>query len=116
MALLGKLPKTSGEFLYDAFFPGAQAREIDLWRGKFNSPVLRLLGLFNQLGDVKKRLRRNAATVKADPARIQFGIDQRDLHAQVGGEESGGVAAGAAANHGDTQRLGLILSFIRHLV
>ena len=49
------------------------------------------------LAACKQRLGRNAADVQAGAAGPFAGVDQRDLHALVGGEKGRGVAAGAAA-------------------
>ena len=49
---------------------------------------------------MQQRLRRDAATVDAHAARRGFGVDQGDLHAQVGGEEGGRVPAWPGAEDG----------------
>ena len=103
VALLGKLSQSSGKLLDHTFFPGAQPSQIDLRRRKFDPPVLSLLGFFNQLGDVQQRLRRNAAAVEAHAARVRLGIDQRHLHAEIGGQKGGCVAAWSAADYSDVQ-------------
>ena len=108
VALLGELSQASGKLFDDAFFPGAQARQIDLRRREFDSPVLGLLRFFNQLGDVQQRLRGNAAAVETHAAGIRLGIDQRNLHAEIGGQECGGITAGPAADDGEVQ----LLSFL----
>ena len=60
---------------------------------------LRMLRLGEQLGDVQQRLGGNAAAVRADAARVDLLVDQRDRHAEVGGEERGRVAARPRAQH-----------------
>ena len=72
LALLRENAEAAGELLDDAFFPRAQARQIDFRRGELDAPVLGLMRFFDQLGDVQQRLRRNAAAVEADAAGIQL--------------------------------------------
>ena len=57
-----------------------------------------MLRLVQQLGDVQQRLRRNAAAIEADAARILGRIDQRDLHAEIGRVKRRRVPARAAAD------------------
>ena len=56
------------------------------------------MGFVEHLGDVQQRLRRNAAAIEADAARVLLGIDERDLHPEVGGIERRRVSAGAGAD------------------
>ena len=99
------MAEAAGELLDDALFPRTQARQIDFRRGEFDAPILGLMRFFEQLGHVQQRLRRNAAAVEADAAGVHFRIDQRDRHAEIGGEKCGGVAAGTAADDCNIQRL-----------
>ena len=71
--------------------------------GEFDTPVLGLLGFFEKFGYVQERLRRDAAAIQADAAGVHFRIDQRNFHAQVGGEECGGVSAGTTADYCHTE-------------
>src|ERR1700691_3887182 len=59
--------------------------------------------LFQQLSHVQQGFRGDAAAVEADASGGEFGIDQGDGHAQIGGEGCSGVASGAAADYGDVQ-------------
>ena len=104
-ALLREHAQTAGEFLDHVLFPRTQARQIDLRRGEFDSPVFGLMRLFEQLGYVQQRLRRNAAAIEADAAGVQLRIDQRDRHAEIGGKKCGGVSTGTAADHCNIQGL-----------
>jgi alpha-tubulin suppressor-like RCC1 family protein len=52
---------------------------------------------------MEQRLRRNASAVEADSARIHLRIDQRGVHAEIGGEKCGGVSSRTAANDGNVQ-------------
>ena len=75
-----------------------------LSRSIFGSPKLdAVVGgvrrLVDHLGGVQQRLRRNAADVEADAAEFGVALDQHHVHAEVGGAERGGVAAGAGAEH-----------------
>ena len=60
---------------------------------------LRLMRFLQQLGHVEQGLRRDAAAVEADAARVQLGIDEGDGHAEIGGEECSGVSTGTAADY-----------------
>ena len=57
------------------------------------------LSLGHHLGGVQQRLGRNAADVEADAAQRGITFHQHHLHAEVGGAECGGVAAGTGAEH-----------------
>ena len=65
-----------------------------------------------QLRDVQQRLRRNAAAVDADAARVRLGIDERDAQPEIGGEERRGVASRPAAD--DDKLVELIATHPRH--
>jgi len=79
------LSEAAGQALDDAFFPGAQAREIDLGLGELDAPVFGLLRFLDQLGYVQKGLGRDAAAIEADAAGIDFGIDERDFESEISG-------------------------------
>ena len=99
LALLREHAQAAGQFLDHALFPRAQASEIDLGIGELDAPILGLMGFLDQLGHVQQGFGRNAAAVEADAAGIRFRIDQRDLHAQIGGEKCRGVTTRPAAHH-----------------
>jgi len=105
-ALLGENAESSGQLFYDAFFPRAQARQIDVWRLKVDAPGFGLFRFFEQLGYVQQGLRRDAAAVEADSAGVCLGIDKGDGHAEIGGEECGGIASGACADECDVHGFG----------
>ena len=64
---------------------------------------------------MQKCFRRYAAAIKAYAARICFGIDKSDLHPEVCSEESSGITARAATDHGDVDFF-IFLSFVGCLV
>ena len=66
---------------------------------KRHAPVGQVPGLGHGLGHVQQGLRGDAAAQQADAAQPRFQIDQGDLHAQVGGQERGGISARPAAEH-----------------
>ena len=105
LALLRENAESAGELLDDIFFPRTQARQIDLRRGELDAPIFGLMRFLQQLGHVEQRLRRNAAAVKADSAGVQFGVDQRDVHAEIGGKKCSGISTRTAAHHCNVQRL-----------
>ena len=98
-----KAAQAAGQFLDHALFPRPQAGQIDLGLGVLDAPVLGVARLVDQLGHVQQGFRRNAAAIEANAAGIRFRIDQRDLHAEIGGEKCGGVATRAAAHHCNVQ-------------
>ena len=102
-ALLRQLSQAAGEFFHHALFPSAELVQIDFGFGEVYAPVFRLLGFFEQFCNMQQSLGWNAAAIKAHAAGIDFRIDHRDLHAQVGGEERGGISARSAADYGDAQ-------------
>ena len=65
---------------------------------ELDAPRLRMPRFVDQLGDVQQRLRRNAAAIDADAARVHFGIDERDAQPEIGREKRGRVPAGPAAD------------------
>ena len=61
--------------------------------GEGDAPVGQVLGLGHGLGHVQQGLRGDAAAQQADAAQPRLQIDQRDLHAQIGGQKRGGISA-----------------------
>ena len=79
----------------------------------FGSPkvtphALRVPRFVDHLRDVQQRLRRNAAAIEADAAGVLLLVDERDLHAEVGGIEGRRVAARPRAEDGQ------LSGFARH--
>ena len=90
-------PPTS--FLTTLFFqPSSLARSI-FGCAVFDAVVTHLTDFVDDLGGVQQRLGRNAADVEANAAQHGPAFDQRDLEAEVGSAERGGVAAGTGAQH-----------------
>jgi hypothetical protein len=50
---------------------------------------------------VEQGLRWDATAVQADSARVYFWIDERDVHAKIGGEECSGVSSGTGTDDCD---------------
>ena len=77
----------------------AQLVDVDLRRRRRSTPHADgVRGFVEHLGDVQQRLRRDAAAVDADAARVRLAVDERDLQPAVGGVEGGRVAAGTGAD------------------
>ncbi len=91
-----ELAEPSGEAFDDALLPAAQRGQVDLGRAELDAPLGRSMRLVDQAGDVQQRLRGDAAAIEADAARLRRVVDERDVHAEVGGVEGGGVAARSA--------------------
>ena len=71
---------------------------------ELDAPLAGVAGFVEHLGDVQQRLRRDASAIQTHAAGILLGIDQRDLHPEVGGIERRRVAPGAGADDCDTCR------------
>jgi hypothetical protein len=95
---LHQLAGAAGVLLDDVVLEGAQLGEIDRRLAEVHAPGLRVARFVDQLGDVQQRLRRDAATVDADAARVRLRIDQRDAEAEIGGKKRGRVAPGPGAD------------------
>ena len=67
-----------GQPLDDGVLERAQLVEIDLRFAELDAPRFRVARLVDELGDVKQRLRRNAAAVDADAAGVRLRIDEGD--------------------------------------
>ncbi len=99
LALLGHHAQAAGQLGHHAFLEGAQFGHVDLRLAKFHAPIRRVLAFGDQRRHVQQRLGRNAAAIQANSAGVLFKIDEGDVKAKVGAEESSGVTAGSAANH-----------------
>ena len=95
-----QLAEAAGELVDDRVLPPAQLFEVDLGLAEADPQLLGAARVVEQLRGVEQRLRGDAAAVEADAAGVLFGIDQRDLHTEFGGEEGGGIASRAGADHG----------------
>jgi hypothetical protein len=99
LALFGQRGQSAGQLADGAVFPAAQCVHIDLWFTEAQAAVGHALDVFDHFRRMQQRLRRDAADVQADAAERGPAFDQRDLHAEVGGTERGGIAAGAGTQH-----------------
>ena len=89
--------EVAGQRVDDLLPVAADGVDVDLRRAEADADVGGVAGVGDELGGVQQRLGRDAADVQAGAAGPLAGVDERDLEAVVGGEERGGVAAGAAA-------------------
>ncbi len=99
LAPFGHAGQAAGQLADDLVLVGAQLVDIDARRGEGDAEIGGVLGLFHHCGDVQQRLGRNAADVEADAAERRVALDDHRFHAEVGGAEGGGVAAGAGAEN-----------------
>jgi hypothetical protein len=58
-------------------------------------------GFVDQLGDVEQGFGGDTAAIKANSAGVEFRVDERDFHSEVGSEERGGIATRASADYCD---------------
>ena len=98
LAMFDELPGAAGQPLDDVVLEGAELIEIDLRFAELDAPGLRVARFVDQLGDMKQRLRGDAATIDADAAGVHFRIDQRDAEPEIGGKKGGRVPARARAD------------------
>ena len=83
--------------LHDLVAPARDLFEVEAGLALQHDPeILGLLEAGEQLGRFEQRLGRDAADVEARPADLAL-VHERHAHAQLGGPEGGGVAAGAGA-------------------
>src|SRR5262249_12030501 len=101
LARFGEAGEVAGHLVHDLLRGRADAVHVDLGVAELHAKVGGVAGLGDELGGVQQRLGRDAADVQAGAAGPVTGVDERDLEALVGGEEGGGVAAGAAAEDGE---------------
>jgi hypothetical protein len=101
-----ELAGTAGQLADHLVLPITQLGEVDARLREMQAPRRRMPGLGQELRDVQQRLRRDAPAIDADAAGVRLTIDEGDLHAQVGGEERGGVAPGPGAKDGEFGRVG----------
>ena len=71
--------------------------EIETDPLRFQPEILGMLHEMIELGGPEERLGRDAAPIEADAAQ-EFALDDRGLHAQLGGADGSGIAAGSAAD------------------
>lgn len=91
--------KAAGQLLDDAILEPTQLVEIELRRTEGDAMVGEMLDLVDHGCRVQQRLARDAADIEADAAERVVALDQHGLHAEVGGTEGGGVAAGTGAQN-----------------
>ncbi len=99
LRIFAMVPMPPVSFSTTRVLVGAQLVDVDRRLAEGDAPLAGVPRLVDDLGDVQQRLRRDAAAVEADAAGILLFVDERDLHAEVGGVERGRVAAGARAEH-----------------
>ncbi len=98
LAELGDLTDAAGQLRDDLVLERADLVDLDRRRAERHAPGGGVLRFVDDLGHVQQRLRRDAAAVEADTAGVGRGVDERDLHAAIGGIEGGGISAGTGAD------------------
>jgi hypothetical protein len=81
------LADATRQLVDDSLLEGAQLIEIDFRIAERHAPRAGVPRFVDHLGHVQQRLRRYAAAIQADAARILLHVDERDLHAEIGGVE-----------------------------
>ena len=104
LSLLGEPGEARRQALDHAILPATDCRRVKGRRAKAHAMRTHRLGVVDDLGDMKQRLGRDAADIEADAAEGRARVDQNDVLPEIGGAESGGVAAGPGAQN---QNVGL---------
>src|SRR5688572_26384931 len=92
LAQPGDTADAGGQLIDHALLVGAELPDVDAGLAERHAPVAGVPGFVHDLGHVQQRLRRNAPPVQTDTAGILLFVDERDLHAEIGCVESGGIA------------------------
>src|SRR6185369_15850438 len=99
LAQVTHLPRARRQLPDDLVLEGPELVEIDLGLFERDPEIRRMRGFADDVGDMQQRLRWNAAAVDADAARVLLRIDERDLHAAVGGVKGCGISTRSCPNH-----------------
>jgi hypothetical protein len=91
--------QAAGQLADDLLLVRAQLAEVDARFGESDAHRAEVLDFIHHRGDVQQRLRRDAADVETDAAEAGVALDQHRLQPEVGGTESGRIAARAGAEH-----------------
>ena len=94
-----ELADAARELLDDAVLPIAQLRQVDRRLLELETPSARLARLVRQLRDMEQRLRRDAATVETDAARLGLGVDQRRSKTELRSMKRCRIATRARSDH-----------------
>ena len=78
----------------------AQLVDVNLRLREGDAPRAGVARFVNHLRDMQQRFRWDAAAIETDAARVLLHVDERDLHAEVGGVEGRRVAARPRAEDG----------------
>ena len=98
--LLDQLPQSPRQLGHDVIFPAAQFGGLNLGTAENDATVLGRARFDDLCGDMEQCLRRNTPPVKANAARIRFGVDQRYLQSEIGRQKSGGITPRARSDNG----------------
>ena len=109
LAFLGQLFQPGGQRRDDLVLAGPHDVNVDHRRLVCDAPLGHLARLADDAGHVQQRLGRDAPFEQASAAQARLGLDQRDLHAHVGGQEGGGISARPAADDDQLRLHGTIL-------
>ena len=90
--------------LDDGVLERTELVEVDRRFAEGDAPRIRVTRFSEQVSHVQQRLRRDAAAIDADAARIHFRVDERGLEPEIGGEECRGVPARAASDDDNLSR------------
>src|SRR5581483_5436280 len=99
LALLGQHLQATSQLLDDGSLPVPQLVQIDGGRAECKPMGPHRLGFFNHLGGVQQGFRRYATDVETNTSQHGPALDQRNLHAEIGGSEGCRIAARTRTPH-----------------
>ena len=97
-SLAADLLQAGGQRGDHLFLLRAEGVQADCRPLEGDAPGFQPFRFADDLGDVEQGFRGDAAAQEADAAEPRLEVDQGDLHAEIGGQESGGVSARPAAD------------------
>ena len=99
LALFRQLRETAGELANHLVLEAGQFVQLDFGLAESDAVRRHFRGFGNNLRGVQQGFGWNAADIEANTADVVVAFNQYHLLAEIGGAESGGVAAGAGAEH-----------------
>ena len=100
-SLFAELSKATGQRIDDAVLPRPCFRHVDPRLSEVDTPVLGLPRFGDDLGEVQKRLRWDAAPVEAHTTGIGLGVDERNMHPEIRRQKRSRVTAWTCADYND---------------
>ena len=97
VAPLGQLCQAAGEGVDHLFLAGPHGVDVELQLAEADAPFAHVAGLADHLGHMQQGLGRNAPAQQASPPQSGIGLDDGDLHPQVGGHKRRRIPPGTTS-------------------